>query len=184
MTIPHPTQPAATAAGVTRRRFETGPWVVALVAAAVILAGFLGWTLAKVRSGGESGHEQSQTTAQAKAQACNAFTVSGRRWLDAYREWLPSVAAPDWSWADPAVQAATVKFTAVEVDVASQLNGFISPNTPTDVAQAVHGYTGALLEYAAAHLLAKPSQMESLETAINDAADDVTRVCSGAATAP
>jgi hypothetical protein len=183
MTIPHPTQPAVTATGAARRRFETGPWVVALVVAAVVLAGFLGWTLGTMRPDREHGEDQFQTAAQAKAQACNAFTVAGRRWLDAYREWLPSIGAPDWSWADPAVQGATVKFTAVEADVASQLNGFISPNTPTDVAQAVHGYTGALLEYAAAHLLADASEMESLETAINDAADDVTRVCSGGAAA-
>ncbi len=179
MTFPEPTQPAYAAPSPTgfRDRLGVPMWVAALALGAVVLSGVAGWALAMLLSSQREPLDQSQTVEQARTQACNAFRVAGRQWVDAYRQWLPVVSETDWRWGDPDVQAATLKFSAVEGEVAAQLNTLISPNTPIDVAQAIRGYTRALLEFSAGHFEADEATMAQQETEINDAADEVSRVC-------
>lgn len=165
-----------------KKRLGVPLWVAGVALGAVVLSGVVGWALAMFLTVDRRNAEpvladQSQTPEQAKTQACNAFAVAGRRWVEAYREWLPAMRTPGWQWSDPDVQSATARFSAVEAEVAAQLNGLVGPNTPPDVAQAIRGYTNALLEYSADHYMADPQAMHDQETEINDAAADVTRAC-------
>ncbi len=117
------------------------------------------------------------TEDQARDQACNAYRVASRQWEQAYAEWLPVVSGPHWQWGDRAVKAATTRFTQAESAIAAQLESLIPPNTPTDVAQAIRSYTGALLEYSAGHGAASDPEMDGQENQIDDAAESVAAAC-------
>jgi len=154
-------------------------WAIVAAVAAVLLSGVVGWILATVLTTQHdtttAGHES--PVHQAKAQACNAFRLAGRQWTGAYRDWLPAITKPGWQWGDPTVMAATLKFSATVSEVAMQLNILVPRNTPPEIARAINVYTGALLQYSAAHLNATEEQMSALETDIDDAVDDLSRLC-------
>lgn len=165
-----------------KKRLGVPPWVVAIALATVVIAGVIGWALATMltshqRASSAPAADQSQTAEQAKSQACNAFAVAGRQWSDAHRQWLPVVSTPGWTWSDPAVRSATETFSATATGVAAELTGLVGPNTPTDVARAIHGYTNAVLEFSAGHYTADAKTMAQQETQISAAAADVGRAC-------
>lgn len=98
--------------------------------------------------------------AQAKTQACNGYATAGTQWARAYKEWLRTL-SPGWRWNDPAVVDSTARFDTVANQAVLQMNGLIDPSTPSDVAQAIHGYTAAILAYAARHGRAPQDQMNA-----------------------
>lgn len=185
MTIP----PASVATpertpGAFERRTGVPPWIAGIAAAAVIVAGLAGSALAVLITAqrppvaaAAAPPDKSLTTNQAGAQACNAFTLASRQWVQAYRAWLPAVSTPGWQWNDRAVQDATSTFSTAEAAIVTQLDSLVSPNTPTEVAQAIRGYTNALLEFSAGHGQSTPAQIDEQENQIDDASDDVNQIC-------
>lgn len=118
------------------------------------------------------------TPDEAKTQACNAFSTAGTQWAAAYHDtWLPAVTASGWKWSDPQVKDAVTKFSSVETQVVTEINGLIAPSTPPDVVSAIHAYTSAILAYSAGHGAATQAEMNAQETAIDNAADRATKVC-------
>ncbi len=167
--------PPASPAG-TRRWLP----IAAVAILLAVLAAAAGWALAglitsKHRTAVTAEHVLSAD--QAEDQACNAFRVASRQWAQAYGEWLPFVSGPSWQWSDPAVKDATARFSASETEIVGRLDALIAPNTPLEVAQAIRGYTGALLEYSAGHGAASGREMDDQENQIDDAADNVAAVC-------
>ena len=159
-------------------RFRGWSTAVALTCIVVVSAA-AGWVLSGLitRERPTVTAEQTLPPEQAKQQACNAFKVASRQWLDAYREWLPVVSTPGWQWSDRAVQDATTRFSAAEAEIVTQLTALIPQSTPTDVAKSLHNYTNALLEYSAGHGQAGQADMDGQVNTIDDAADDVGTAC-------
>jgi len=148
------------------------------VLGAGILGGVLGVVITALRPQPAAAAEQHSLSAdQARTQACNAFALASRRWSEAYRAWLPLVDAPGWQWNSPQVAEATSKFSAQEAEIISQLDTLIPANTPIQVAQAIRGWTNSLLQFSAGHGVAGDRDMDDQENEIDDAADDVARVC-------
>jgi len=154
-------------------------WAILAAVVAVLLSGVVGWALATVLTTRHNTTlaEHDSSVSQSKAQACNAFRLAGRQWTGAYRDWLPAITQPGWQWGDPAVIAATLKFSTAVSQVAMQLEVLVPPNTPPEIARAVNVYAGALLQYSADHLNATDEQMSARETEIDDAVDDLSRLC-------
>jgi hypothetical protein len=113
---------------------------------------------------------------QAKTQACNAYATNGGQWSAAYKQWLATL-APGWRWDDPAVKDATARFDTTASQTVVQINALIDPATPRDVSDAIHGYTAAILAYAASHGTAAQDQMNAQERAIDSAATKADAVC-------
>lgn len=157
--------------------------VTAGIITLALLAAAAGWGLSglvtsrNTASPTEVNADQALTPEQAKDQACNAFRVASRQWTKAYREWLPAVSVPGWQWSDPAVLEATALFSEREAEIVAQLDSLIAPTTPLDVAQAIRGYTGALLAYSAGHGLRSDPEMDDQEREIDDAADAAVMAC-------
>jgi hypothetical protein len=151
---------------------------VALVIA--VLAAAVGWGLSLLitsRHPATAGQSHALTPEQAKDHACNAFRVASRQWEQAYAEWLPAISGPRWQWGDHAVRSATTRFSQIETQIVAQLDSLVPTNTPLEVAQAIHAYTGALLEYSAGHGAASDVEMDGQENQIDDAAEAVAAVC-------
>jgi hypothetical protein len=166
--------------GGFHRRTGVPAWVAGLALAAVIGAGVLGGALGVLITAVHpqpAEVEHTLSADQARTQACNAFALASRRWSEAFRAWLPLVDAPGWQWNSPQVAEATSTFSDQEAQIISQLDGLIPTNTPLEVAQAIRGWTNALLEYSAGHGVAGDHDMDDQENQIDDAADDVARVC-------
>lgn len=116
------------------------------------------------------------TPQQAKDRACWAFVSVGTQWANGYHAWLATM-RPGWRWTDPDVATATEHFLSIESHVASELELLVAPNTPPDVADPIHRYTSAVLEYSAGHRVADGVQMRAQEDAITAAGSSARQAC-------
>ncbi|SHX97277.1 Uncharacterised protein [Mycobacteroides abscessus subsp. abscessus] len=120
------------------------------------------------------------TPAQAKQQACDGYAALGAQWSSGYHDWYGSVSSvgQGWTWANPAVKAATDKFFPLQSQIANSLRGLVTPATPVPVGKAINDYASAILAYAATQNTDIPSnEMDARMDRINTAADEVIRVC-------
>jgi hypothetical protein len=182
-TEPAPTAESARSTGGFERRTGVPLWIAGIAGASVIVAGLAGSALAvlitaqRAPVAAAAPADQSLTTNQASSQACNAFTLASRQWVEAYRAWLPAVSTPGWQWGDRPVAEATSRFSTAEAAVVTQLDSLVSPNTPPALATAIRGYTNALLEFSAGHGQSTAAQIDQQENQIDDASDDVNQLC-------
>ncbi|WP_141564505.1 hypothetical protein [Mycolicibacterium palauense] len=174
-----PTTPAG--AGSSHRR-----WIWLPVVAALLVGGLAGWLLRGAAGTAQSPANSADSVVatdrhldgqQAREHACNAFRALSTQWTLAYRNWLPHVSAPGWTWNDPGVAEATSRFSVEESRIITELQDLVVPNTPPEVAKAIRTYTAALMDYSAGHRRATQQQMDDEERQIDDAADDVMDAC-------
>lgn len=117
------------------------------------------------------------TAEQAKQQTCDAYTMLGTQWNQAYHAWLPSVSGVNWRWDEPAVADATKSFSAAQAQIVIQLRALSVPGTPASVSTAVASYGDALLSLGAALGNASGTDTNARIDAVDAAAAAANRAC-------
>lgn len=170
----------------SRRRTIAAAAVTLAVIFAAIVGGIAGWTV-RGNTTNTTANQPATATAdltpsaftpdQARQRACDGYAMFGPLWSSAYRQWATVISEPGWHWDDPKVSEATDRFRAAQGEVTTRIEQLIAPNTPSDVSDAIHGYTGAILTYAAGFGVSNGDQMTVQERSIDAAVSNADKAC-------
>lgn len=151
---------------------------VALLLSVVALVGVaMGWILSTIIGpSGDAETPPSQELGAAKHQTCGGYQVLSGQWASAYHAWISAVPQPIPA-NDPAAQAETAKFDSLAIGVAQQMMSSITPDTPSDVREAIAGAGAAITSLAISNIQLTPGAHQNDIAAVEAAVDRGRQVC-------